>query len=37
MLRRQRLAILEDDEKLGQFVRDRLSEGWMPEQIAVVY
>ncbi|SNY93003.1 Transposase and inactivated derivatives, IS30 family [Cohaesibacter sp. ES.047] len=34
MLRRQRLAILEDDEKLGQFVRDRLSEGWMPEQIA---
>ncbi|WP_096172769.1 helix-turn-helix domain-containing protein [Cohaesibacter sp. ES.047] len=34
LLRRQRLAILEDVEKLGQFVRDRLSEGWMPEQIA---
>src|SRR5919206_340781 len=32
--RRQRPAILERDERLGQFVRDRLLEGWTPEQIA---
>src|ERR671928_1826455 len=32
--RRQRRAILERDERLGRFVRDRLLEGWTPEQIA---
>ena len=32
--RRQRQAILERDERLGRFVRDRLLEGWTPEQIA---
>jgi IS30 family transposase len=32
--RRQRLAVLERDAKLGRFVRDRLLEGWTPEQIA---
>src|SRR5919205_2881446 len=32
--RRQRLAILERDAKLGRFVRERLLEGWTPEQIA---
>jgi transposase, IS30 family len=32
--RRQRLAILERDERLGRFVRERLLEGWTPEQIA---
>src|SRR5512134_1225531 len=32
--RRQRQAILESDAKLGCFVRDRLLEGWTPEQIA---
>src|SRR5512134_2549019 len=32
--RRQRQAILESDAKLGRFVRDRLLEGWTPEQIA---
>jgi transposase, IS30 family len=32
--RRQRPAILERDEQLGRFVRDRLLEGWTPEQIA---
>jgi IS30 family transposase len=32
--RRQRQAILERDERLGRFVRERLSEGWTPEQIA---
>src|ERR687886_759050 len=31
---RQRRAILERDAKLGRFVRDRLLEGWTPEQIA---
>ncbi len=32
--RRQRPAILERDAKLGHFVRERLLEGWTPEQIA---
>src|SRR3954454_12493160 len=32
--RRQRSAILERDAKLAQFVRERLLEGWTPEQIA---
>src|SRR5689334_5151693 len=32
--RRQRPAVLERDPKLGRFVRDRLLEGWTPEQIA---
>src|SRR3954449_5483486 len=32
--RRQRQAILERDAKLGRFVRERLLEGWAPEQIA---
>ena len=32
--RRQRQAILERDERLGRFVRERLLEGWTPEQIA---
>ena len=32
--RRQRSAVLERDEQLGRFVRDRLLEGWTPEQIA---
>src|SRR3712207_6898839 len=32
--RRQRRAILERDERLGRFVRERLLEGWTPEQIA---
>jgi IS30 family transposase len=32
--RRQRSAILERDAKLGRFVRERLLEGWTPEQIA---
>jgi transposase, IS30 family len=32
--RRQRPAVLEHDERLGRFVRERLSEGWTPEQIA---
>src|SRR4051812_44899205 len=32
--RRQRQAILECDERLGRFVRERLLEGWTPEQIA---
>ena len=32
--RRQRPAVLERDAKLGRFVRERLSEGWTPEQIA---
>ena len=34
LLRRQRKATIEQDEALGRFVRDRLSEGWSPEQIA---
>ena len=32
--RRQRPAILERETKLGRFVRERLLEGWTPEQIA---
>src|SRR4051794_13709033 len=32
--RRQRQAVLERDERLGRFVRERLLEGWTPEQIA---
>jgi transposase, IS30 family len=32
--RRQRPAVLERDAGLGRFVRERLSEGWTPEQIA---
>ena len=32
--RRQRSAILERDERLGRFVRERLPEGWTPERIA---
>ena len=32
--RRQRPAVLERDERLGRFVRERLLEGWTPEQIA---
>lgn len=34
MLRRQRAAVLERDERLERFVRDRLAEGWSPEQIS---
>src|SRR5918912_2430032 len=34
LARRQRQAVLERDERLGRFVRDRLLEGWTPEQIA---
>jgi hypothetical protein len=33
-LRRLREAILEKDQKSRTFVRDRLAEGWKPEQIA---
>src|SRR5215212_9185262 len=32
--RRQRRAVLERDERLGRFVRERLLEGWTPEQVA---
>jgi transposase, IS30 family len=32
--RRQRPAVLERDAKLARFVRERLREGWTPEQIA---
>src|SRR5215211_2105113 len=32
--RRQRSAVLERDARLGWFVRERLLEGWTPEQIA---
>src|ERR671932_717680 len=32
--RRRRQAILERDARLGRFVRERLLEGWTPEQIA---
>jgi IS30 family transposase len=32
--RRQRQAILERDERRGRFVRERLLEGWTPEQVA---
>ncbi len=34
LLRRQPHATLENDEMLGRFVRNRLAEGWSPEQIA---
>ena len=34
LLRRQRQAILERDQKLQSFVHQRLLEGWTPEQIA---
>ena len=34
MSRRRREAIIERDARLGEFVRDRLAEGWSPEQIA---
>ena len=33
-LRRQREAVLERDASLRAFVRDRLAEGWTPEQIS---
>jgi len=33
-LRRRREAILERDANLGHFVRNRLAEGWTPEQIS---
>jgi IS30 family transposase len=33
-LRRRREAAIEKDQQLGIFVRDRLAEGWSPEQIA---
>src|SRR5918998_6195047 len=32
--RRRRPAVLERDAKLARFVRERLLEGWTPEQIA---
>lgn len=34
LLRRQRCAVIERDEALARFVRNRLAEGWSPEQIA---
>ncbi len=34
LLRRQRAAALETHAKLATYVRDRLAEGWSPEQIA---
>ncbi len=34
LLRRQRSALLERDKRLARFVRDRLTEGWSPQQIA---
>ena len=34
MVRRQRPAVLERDAKLATFVRQRLSEGWSPQQIS---
>ena len=34
MLRRQREAALERDARLARFVRDRLTEGWSPQQIS---
>ena len=34
MARRQRDAILERDGRLARFVRDRLAEGWSPQQIS---
>jgi len=34
MARRQRPALLEGDKRLAGFVRDRLTEGWSPQQIS---
>ena len=34
LVRRERAALLERDERLERFVVDRLTEGWSPEQIA---
>jgi IS30 family transposase len=34
MARRQRDAVLERDKRLARFVRDRLAEGWSPQQIS---
>ena len=34
MARRQRSALLERDKRLARFVRDRLTEGWSPQQIS---
>ncbi|MCH8167336.1 MAG: IS30 family transposase [Proteobacteria bacterium] len=34
LLRRQRSALLERDKRLARFVRDRLMEGWSPQQIS---
>ena len=34
MQRRQRNAVIERDERLALFVRDRLAEGWSPQQIS---
>ena len=34
LLRRMREAILEKDRALQAFVRDRLAEGWTPEQVS---
>ena len=34
MARRQRSALLERDKRLAGFVRDRLTEGWSPQQIS---
>lgn len=34
MARRQRSALLERHRRLGGFVRDRLTEGWSPQQIS---
>lgn len=34
MARRQRPALLERDRRLAGFVRDRLTEGWSPQQIS---
>ena len=34
MHRRQRNAVMERDERLAMFVRDRLAEGWSPQQIS---
>src|SRR3954468_1322119 len=33
-LRRRREALVERDPNLGRFIRDRLAEGWTPEQIS---
>ena len=34
LLRRQRHGAIKQDKGLGRFVRDRLAEGWSPEQFA---